>query len=88
MDIAPDLTDEELADNLSIGAKDCSCTICRLGREVRRHRAAQTASAERVRATVRHALNTFIANDGPVATQREIDAIADRVAAQMTAEAK
>jgi hypothetical protein len=53
-----DLTDEELDEWTDDCTADCTCESSRALREIRRHRAAQSASAERVRSVVREAFNS------------------------------
>ncbi len=89
-----DLTDDELASiERSLGGPALVATskseTCRMLAELKRHRAAQSASAERVRSVVRETLHARIACvagwDGfsPGSINRMVEDVADRVASQL-----
>jgi hypothetical protein len=78
--LADDVSGTGVPDALRIAPR----TLRALLAEIRRHRAAQTASAERVRAVVREAAADVL-HPNTVDRSAKLDAIADRVAAQLTA---
>jgi hypothetical protein len=90
--VPDDLTDDDLS-ALERDAEHLPSSPITLGEiepllvEIRRHRAAQTASVEQVREVVREAFARVSDLSGAEFAQRHIEDIATRVAAQMTAPA-